>query len=257
MSVLSEELSRMAGYATVPESKAVFEVCAKIAEKYDYVFQSERQLRERIARELAEYPEYRGVMKIAAGLVDGSYTPPEWDAEEDAAQPSVGGGDAAYSSVLEHIAASLDLIADALDRRTAAKKHPVRIVRAKKKTVDRDTGAAAVGSEDEYGNPVWWAGRIPEPDRERCGYLIEHYPHPLDKTGFFYQVSRDGSAVTFSSDLFEEIDGLDDEGFAAALALRFPERTEDEGGEEAHWDAVASQAKMESGETGESDGGRS
>ncbi len=72
------------------------------------------------------------------------------------------------------------------------------------------------------------------PDRERCGYLIQHSDSlSTDRPGA-YRVSKDGQSNIIGAEFFEDLDADSDEAFAefmgAALRGDFPHPFMVEGG---------------------------
>lgn len=64
------------------------------------------------------------------------------------------------------------------------------------------------------------------PDRERCGFLIQHSDHVLTDRSGAYRVSKDGQSNIIGAAFFADIDSASDEAFeefmTTALKADFP-----------------------------------
>ncbi len=114
---------------------------------------------------------------------------------------------------LERIAEALESIDDRLAR------HP-KPQRAKKLTVVRK-GARTVNRDLEDG--PFLPNLETVPTDERCGYTIEKFPHPIDKSLQLYQIHRDGHTLVLNEEDFDALDFEDDESFEKAMDLKFLE----------------------------------
>lgn len=114
--------------------------------------------------------------------------------------------------VLERIAAALETIANALTGQpaaTRAPRHPAADARFEWEP-DTDQPTAAPLPE-------------PTPPEERCGFLIEQYIHPLDRSTLIYQISKSGASVLLTRQEATELAALGDEQFTATMAARLAE----------------------------------
>jgi hypothetical protein len=113
---------------------------------------------------------------------------------------------------LDRIATALETIATALTGTTPAAhtpRHPAPDPAQFAWEPDTERPAAALPE--------------PEPAEERCGFLIEQYVHPLDRTTLIYQISKSGASLLLNAQEATRLAGLDDDEFTTAMAARLAE----------------------------------
>ncbi len=115
---------------------------------------------------------------------------------------------------LERNAGTLERNDERLARhRQAQASRKISVVRRKNSAVNRDAEESSILPQ----------GLVLVPTNERCGYTIEKFPHPIDKSLQLYQVHRDGRTLVLNESDFDALNFEDDGSFEAAMDLKFLE----------------------------------
>jgi hypothetical protein len=115
--------------------------------------------------------------------------------------------------VFERIATALETIATTLTGETPSARTP------------RAPDAADARFEWEPATEHAPLPTLPEPTppEERCGFLIEQYTHPLDRSTIITQISKAGASVLLDREEAARLAALGDEEFTTTMATRLAE----------------------------------